>query len=451
VTNLQVLDATPPNPDADEAGRPSLRSRTRSLFASTAGNLLEWYEWGAYAVFSPFIAAAMFEPSDPSSALLATFAVFAVGFLMRPIGGWVFGLIGDKRGRKKILLLTMLLMAAASMAMGFTPGYEQIGVWASVLLLLLRCLQGFAHGGESAASTTYVAEIAPKERRGFWTSAVFIAITGGSVLAFIIGATLTSTLGESVVAEWAWRIPFVLGGVLALLVLWLRRTMNESDVFEDEKAEAEAESEVKGTAPVVSAPGNRKRNVMIALKMIFFTAGVTAVNYTWGSYMTAFAITERGMDSSTAYWMSAVAQLICCISMPFWGMLSDKVGRKPMIYAFAIASAALTIPLTGLVSDQGWTLLVAVGIALTLWAIPGSIYSAVLAENFPTRIRTRGIGVAYALSVALFGGTAPYLNQLFVSIDAQWMFNVYIIFLCALTFVATMFMRETKGIDLKDA
>ena len=185
--------------------------------------------------------------------------------------------------------------------------------------------------------------------------------------------------------------------------------------------------------------------------MIFFTAGVTAVNYTWGSYMTAFAITERGMDSSTAYWMSAVAQLICCISMPFWGMLSDKVGRKPMIFAFAILSAALTIPLTGLVSDQGWTLLVAVGIALTLWAIPGSIYSAVLAENFPTRIRTRGIGVAYALSVALFGGTAPYLNQLFVSIDAQWMFNVYIICLCALTFVATMFMRETKGIDLKDA
>jgi MHS family alpha-ketoglutarate permease-like MFS transporter len=447
VTNQQVIGTTPAAAELEEAGRPSLRSRTKSLFASTAGNLLEWYEWGAYAVFSPFIAAAMFEPTDPSSALLATFAVFAVGFLMRPIGGWVFGLIGDKRGRKKILLATMLLMAGASLAMGFAPGYEQIGVWASVLLLFLRCLQGFAHGGESAASTTYVAEIAPKERRGFWTSAVFIAITGGSVLAFIIGAILTSTLGETVVAEWAWRIPFVLGGLLAVLVLWLRRNMNESDIFEDEKADAAAEATT--AAPV--APKNRKRNLMIALKMIFFTAGVTAVNYTWGSYMTAFAITERGMDSSTAYWMSAVAQLICCISMPFWGMLSDRVGRKPMIFAFAILSAALTIPLTGLVSDQGWTLLVAVGIALTLWAIPGSIYSAVLAENFPTRIRTRGIGVAYALSVALFGGTAPYLNQLFVSIDAQWMFNVYIICLCALTFVATMFMRETKGIDLKDA
>jgi MHS family alpha-ketoglutarate permease-like MFS transporter len=198
-------------------------------------------------------------------------------------------------------------------------------------------------------------------------------------------------------------------------------------------------------------PTTRAQNVRIALKMIFFTAGVTAVNYTWGSYMTTFAITERGMEPSTAYWMSVIAQLICCISMPFWGMISDRVGRKPMIFMFAIASIALTIPLTTLISDQGWTLLVAVGIALTLWAIPGSIYSAVLAENFPTRVRTRGIGIAYALSVALFGRPAPYLNQLFVSFDLGWMFSVYIMFLCVLTIVATLFMKETKGIDLKDA
>ncbi|MET1044036.1 MAG: MFS transporter [Microbacteriaceae bacterium] len=425
-----------------ELARPSLASRAKSLFASTAGNLLEWYEWSAYAVFSPFIAAAMFEPTDPGSALLSTFAVFAVGFLMRPIGGWVFGLIGDRKGRKFILLATMLMMAGASFLIGFAPGYAEIGVWASLLLLLLRCLQGFAHGGESAASTTYVAEIAPREKRGLWTSAVFIAITGGSVLAFIIGAIITGLFGDEAVAEWAWRIPFVLGGVLALVVLWLRRNMNESDVFEDEVEE-------EGAAPVVKT--SKAQNIRIGLKMIFFTAGVTAVNYTWGSYMTTFAITQRGMDSSTAYWMSVIAQTVCCISMPFWGMLSDRVGRKPMIFAFAIASIALTIPLTNLISDQGWTLLVAVGVALTLWAIPGSIYSAVLAENFPTRIRTRGIGVAYALSVALFGGTAPYLNQLFVSFDAGWMFSVYIMVLCVLTIIATFFMRETKGIDLKDA
>lgn len=425
-----------------QISRPTLASRVKSLFASTAGNLLEWYEWSAYAVFSPFIAAAMFEPTDPGSALLATFAVFAVGFLMRPIGGWVFGLIGDRRGRKFVLLITMLMMAGASFLIGFAPGYAEIGVWASVVLLLLRCLQGFAHGGESAASTTYVAEIAPKEKRGLWTSAVFIAITGGSVLAFLIGAIITSIFGAEAVGEWAWRIPFILGGLLALVVLWLRRNMDESDVFEEDLVEAAVDA---------TPPTTRAQNVRIALKMIFFTAGVTAVNYTWGSYMTTYAITQRGMEPTTAYWMSVIAQLICCISMPFWGMLSDRVGRKPMIFAFAIASIALTVPLTNLISDQGWTLLVAVGIALTLWAIPGSIYSAVLAENFPTRIRTRGIGIAYALSVALFGGTAPYLNQLFVSFDLGWMFSVYIMFLCVLTIVATLFMRETKGIDLKDA
>ncbi|WP_044476333.1 MFS transporter, partial [Rhodococcus aetherivorans] len=188
---------------------PTLASKKKSLFASAVGNVLEWYEWSAYAVFAPFIAAVMFNNSDPISALLSTLAVFAVGFLMRPLGGIVFGRIADRRGRKFVLVTTMLMMATGSLVIGIMPTYESIGAWASLILLAARIMQGFAHGGESATAYSYVGEIAPPHRRGMWGSVAFIAIFGGSVLAYSIGGAVTSSLSETAVAEWGWRIPFL--------------------------------------------------------------------------------------------------------------------------------------------------------------------------------------------------------------------------------------------------
>ena len=208
------------------------RNAVKSLVASTTGQLFEWYEWTAYAVFAPFIAAAMFNNDNPVSALLATFAVFAVGFLMRPLGGIVFGRIADVRGRKHVLIVTMLMMASASLLIGVLPSYDSIGIYASVLLLLSRMIQGFAHGGESATAYSYVAEIAPPHRRGMWGSLVFVAIMGGTVVAYGVGGGITALLSESAVGAWGWRIPFLLGALFALFVLYLRSSMEESDVFD---------------------------------------------------------------------------------------------------------------------------------------------------------------------------------------------------------------------------
>ena len=432
------LEAAPPSGPQQQL-RPDERSKRRSMFASTVGNVLEWYEWSAYAVFAPFIAAAMFDSKDPVSALLSTLAVFAVGFLMRPLGGIVFGRIADKRGRKFVLITTMLIMAGGSLLIGLMPTYGQVGIWASVLLLLARVAQGFAHGGESATANTYIAEIAPPAKRGQWGSIVFVAIFGGSVLAYVVGGGVTSVLGTAGVAQWGWRIPFLFGAVLALAALYLRRGMEESDVFEAKAAATE-------TAPIP-----RKAVIRAVLLMIAMTSGITAAHYTWTSYASTFAITQRGMDPQTAYWASVIAQSIALITLPFWGRLSDRIGRRPLLIGSALAMVAMQFPLMGMITNDGWTLAVAATLALCIVAVPGAMLAAVLSENFPTKIRTQGIGFAYSLSVAIFGGTAPYLNALFNSLSLGWLSSVYIIVLCLVTTFAVFKLPETKGIDLNDA
>jgi MHS family alpha-ketoglutarate permease-like MFS transporter len=418
---------------------PTLASKKKSLFASAVGNVLEWYEWSAYAVFAPFIAAVMFNNSDPISALLSTLAVFAVGFLMRPLGGIVFGRIADRRGRKFVLVTTMLMMATGSLVIGIMPTYESIGAWASLILLAARIMQGFAHGGESATAYSYVGEIAPPHRRGMWGSVAFIAIFGGSVLAYSIGGAVTSSLSETAVAEWGWRIPFLIGACLALVALYLRRSMDESDVFD-----AHQEQDEQPRIP-------RKTVVRAILLMIGMTSGITAAHYTWTSYVATYAITQQGMDPDVAYWMSVIAQSIALVSLPFWGMLSDRIGRRPMLFAFAALMLVLQLPLTMMISSAGWTLLVATTVALLVVSVPASVLSATLSESFPTRLRTQAIGFAYSFSVAVFGGTAPYLNQLLIGRGIGWAFSVYIMVLCVLTGIACVFMKETKGIRLEHA
>ncbi|WP_137826802.1 MULTISPECIES: MFS transporter [Brevibacterium] len=420
----------------------SLRTKRRSVAASTVGNILEWYEWSAYAVFTPFIAAAMFNSEDPVSAVLATLGVFAVGFLMRPLGGIVFGRIADRRGRKFVLITTMLIMAAGSFLIAVMPGYAQIGAAASFVLLIVRVAQGFAHGGESATANSYIAEIAPAHRRGFWGSIVFVAIFGGSVLAYTVGGAITNLFSETAVSEWAWRIPFVLGALLALVALWMRRGMIESEVF--------AQSESEKTLPAEAVAINRRRVTRAIILVVLMTSGITAAHYTWSSYASTLAITERGMDPQSAYWATVGAQLIALVSLPFWGALSDRVGRRPMLIGFGLLMAVLQFPLMGMITSAGWTLFAASSIALLIVAIAGALLSAVLSEAFPTKVRTQGIGFAYSVSVAVFGGTAPYLNGLFNSLDLSWLSNGWVILLCCATIIAVALLPETKGKDLNE-
>lgn len=416
--------------------RVTRQSRRKSLVAATFGNVVEWYEWSVYAVFAPFVAAALFDDSDPVSALLATFAVFAAGFLMRPVGGIVFGWIADRHGRRKVLVSTLLIMGAASLAIGLMPDYAAIGGWASLMLLVARMIQGFAHGGESATSNSYVAEIAPSDRRGLWSSAVFAAILGGVVLATLIGIILIVGLGEQAVLDWGWRVPFILGGVFALVVLVLRRSMEESEVFTQQSSRPPL------SIRQLAISRDMLRPFLLSVGLI---CGLTVVQYTWISYVATRAIVHERMDIGGAYIAACLSQIVGLICLPFWGRLSDRIGRRPQFLGFAVAIIVLQFPLSGLISDQPWTLFVAGSVAMIVITSTGALQAATLSELFPTHIRTLGIGLAFSVSVAVFGGTAPYINEALYGSGLGWLANLYVMAAAGVTGISAWLMSESVG------
>lgn len=414
----------------------SIRSRKRSLFAVTIGNSLEWYEWAIYSIFAPYIAAAMFEGGDSVSALLKTFAVFAVGFFMRPVGGILFGRIADRAGRKIVLVVTLLMMGAGSLVIGLLPDFNSIGIWASVILLAARMVQGLAHGGETATSNSYVSEIAPPERRGLWSSISFAALLCGTIFAFMLGTALIAVLGAAAVSEWAWRVPFLFGGVAAIVVLFLRRRMEESEVFSD----------AKGAPELPPVPARRMiRPILTGVGLI---CGLTVFQYTWLSFVPTYAIVHNGMGAQSAYLAVAGGQLIALVSLPLWGSLSDKIGRRPLFMGWAIAVCAIQIPLFSMVSSAAWTLFLASAVAWTTAAATGAIQSAAMAEQFSTRQRTFGIGLAFSISVAVFGGTTPYLNEWFSTHNIGWLVPAYVIATAIVTGLTALAMPERAGKDL---
>ncbi len=410
----------------------------KTIVGTGIGNAVEWYDWAIYATFTPFIASQLFSKADPASAVLSTLAIFAVGFVARPFGGFLFGWIGDRIGRKSSMTLAVGLASFGSLLIGIAPTFATVGVWASVLLLVARLTQGLAHGGELPSSQTYLSEIAPKEHRGFWSTLIYTSGTVGILFGTLLGAVLNMSLSTEMMNAWGWRIPFLIGAVMGLYALVMRARMHESSVFEAEPAADKRE-------PIWPQIVKHRKQ---ALQVIGLTVGLTVIYYIWGVVAPSYATTALKIDRGEALWAGVIGNVVFIAALPFWGKLSDRIGRKKVLWAGASGAAVMHFPMTWLLKDSAWQLAVSMSVMLIFIAASAAIVPAVFAELFPTSIRTVGVGVPYSICVAAFGGTAPYLQQWLKDINLAQAFNVYAVALLVVSILFIFTIPETKGKDL---
>ncbi|MEN0134648.1 MAG: MFS transporter [Rhodococcus sp. (in: high G+C Gram-positive bacteria)] len=424
---------------AEVARRP--RS-ARTLVSLGAGVAIEWYDWSVYATFSVFFAAQFFAGSG-SAALLKTLAVFAAGFIARPIGGFVLGWLADRRGRKFAMMWSISLAAGGSLVIGLTPTVSSIGVLAPIILVSARLLQGLGTGGEVPTAQTYLAEAAPPRTRGLWSSAMYISISIAVLFGTLLGALLSELLTKDQMFAFGWRIPFLLGGALGLVIVILRSALPETEAFENTQAN---DSHQAG----YSIWKEIRRHPRLQIRVVCFCVGGTVIYYVWAVATPAFAIAERGIDPTSALWAGSIAMVLFMVALPLWGALSDRIGRRPVLLTSFLSLIALMFPLNWLIRESAWQLLLAMAVALIFIAGLASITPAVLAEMFPTRIRAAGTGVPYSIATAIFGGTAPYLLSLFDQLHMPAAFNLYVMGLMAVSAVAVWLMPETRAISLDD-
>lgn len=418
------------------------QSKRKTIFGIGSGNAMEWFDWNIYATFAAFFASQFFHSGDPVVDLLSTLAIFAVGFIARPFGGFVFGWIADRKGRQLSMTLAVALAAIGSLIIGVCPSYATIGVAAPVILLLCRLAQGLAHGGELPSSQTYLSEMAPAEKRGLWASLIYVSGTIGVIAGTLLGAILSTALTKSEMAAFGWRIPFILGGIFGLYALYMRSKMTETPVFVED-AEKELEH-----GPRPSLWRGIMAHPRLLAQVIGMTVGGTVIYYVWAVSAPAYAISVKHIDPAGALWAGVFANIVFIILLPLWGIVSDRVGRKPVMITGMVALALLMFPLSAIVQSQPWQLFVAMAIALVFIAALVSILPAVYAEMFPTSIRAAGLGVPYSIAVALFGGTAPYVQTFFAERGAPAGFNWYAIALAVISILTFFTLQETKGKDL---
>ncbi|PNE39556.1 MFS transporter [Streptomyces noursei] len=416
-------------------------SRLRQLAAASIGNAVEWYDWYAYSFLAVYFADQIFPKGAGNSLvpLLSTFAVFAVGFFMRPIGGLLMGAVADRRGRRAALTLTILLMGGGSLLVALTPTYAATGVLAPIVLVVARLVQGLSVGGEFAASTTFLVESAGPGRRGLFASFQYVSTTAGQLLAAGTGALLAGLLTEDQMGRWGWRIAFLLGALLSLLGLWIRRGARETLTQEPDAAGA-------GTAQSAGRPGlfeGLRRYPRQSLLICGITAGGTIAYYTWTTYLPTYAQVNAGFDKGDALTVGTLSLAFFAVLQPLGGLLSDRIGRKPMLLVFALGFAVSAVPLLHLVTDAFVSLLLVQCAGMVLLTGYTSIAAAVNAELFPARVRAAGIGFPYSLTVALFGGTAPYVGTWFKQAGHSDLFPWYVAVICLVSFFVYLALPET--------
>lgn len=410
----------------------------QSIIGGSIGNLVEWYDWYAYAAFALYFSAAFFPNDNPTAQLLNTAGVFALGFLMRPIGGWLFGRIADKAGRKQSMTLSVLIMSLGSMLIALTPTYKTIGIAAPVLLLTARLLQGLSVGGEYGVSATYLTEMAGKNRRGFYSSFQYVTLIGGQLIALAIQLLLQKLLlTEEQLHEWGWRIPFVIGAFLSVIALYLRKSLHETHAFEAQQGQQETK---KGTIKELL------KHPRALLTVVGLTLGGTLAFYTYTTYMQKFLVNTVHLTKSASTLISFISLLCFACMQPAFGALSDKIGRRPLLIGFGLTGTLCTVPLLSMLSHTtnqygAFFLLL---FALVIVSGYTSINAVVKAELFPAEVRALGVGLPYALTVAIFGGSAEYIALWFKSIGHETYFYWYITACIFFSLVVYIFMSDTK-------
>src|SRR5262245_28675481 len=414
-----------------------VRRRLKAILIGSVGNLVEWYDFYAYTAFALYFANSFFPGNDPVIQQLNAAVLFAIGFVMRPIGGWLFGHLADHHGRRKALMLSVLLMCFGSLVIAVTPTYAAIGIAAPVLLGSARIIQGLSLGGEYGASATYLTEVATDKNRGFYVSFHYVTLIGGQLCAIIVLLTLQQIfLTPDQMRAWGWRVPFLIGALLAIIALMMRRGLHETEAFIEAKKPEKRESSVK---TLMQYP----RQVLIVIGL---TAGGTTAFYTYTTYMQKFLKLSVGLSDNQTTMVSAGSLIFAICLQPLYGAISDRIGRKPLLIWFGLMGTIFTVPLLRTLQQAKSASAAFILIAAAWLIVAGytSINAVVKAELFPTRVRATGVGLPFAITTSIFGGPAESIALWFKSIGHEAWFSYYLSSVIAISLIVALTMRDTK-------
>jgi MHS family alpha-ketoglutarate permease-like MFS transporter len=433
--NREKHPTLPSTETARDTGR-----RLKAIVGGAVGNLVEWYDWYAYSAFSLYFAPAFFPKGDLTAQLLNTAGIFAVGFLMRPVGGWLFGRMADRSGRKKAMTAAVLLMSLGSLLIALTPAYATIGIAAPMLLLLARLVQGLSVGGEYGTSATYLSEIATPGRRGFYASFQYVTLIGGQLVALGLQLVLQKVLTPEQLHTWGWRIPFLLGAALSVVALYLRSRLQETESFQKSG----------GNRPESGSLAELGRHPRAIFQVVGLTLGGTVAFYTYSTYMQKFLVNTVGLTKDQSTLLTFSSLLIFALLQPAFGLLSDRIGRRPLLIGFGVLGTLCTVPLLTTLSGtkdqfQAFGLLMA---ALLIVSGYTSINAVVKAELFPARVRALGVGLPYALTVAIFGGSAEYVALSLKEAGYESVFYWLVTGCIFVSLLVYLFMKDTRDTSL---
>lgn len=413
---------------------PSHRQRIAAIATGSAGNLIEWFDFYIYAFTALYFAASFFPAGDRTAQLLNVAGIYAIGFLIRPVGGWFFGRYADRHGRRSALVASVLMMGVGSMLIALLPTYAQIGACAPALLLLARLLQGFSTGGQFGAAATYLSEVAADARRGFYASFLYVTLIAGQLCALFLLILLQQVLDDAALRDWGWRVPFAVGAVMALVILLLRDHLHETV----------AQDAVK--RPDAGSLGTLLQHPKALFAVISLTAGGGVCLYTFTTYMQKFLVNTAGLDIDAASRVMLAAMLGFMLLQPVMGALSDRVGRRVCLLLFSGLMTLCVVPLlhglsTASSAVEAFFLIFA---ALAILSFYTSISGLFKAELFPVHVRALGVGLAHSISIAIFGGSAEYVALLFKQAGNESFYYWYVASICAVSFITALAMREPR-------